>query len=237
MPKIRLEQCTPLENGAWALDPKQERHLTRVLRAYEGAMIEGLSQTGERLSLRLERRPDGMILREIGRIAEEPEIVRIHLLIGLLKSDQFGAVLRAAGELGLCAVWPVVSSRSVPRVEAGDALRKMLRWQAVIDEATKVSGSLVSPRIEPPALFADFDWTRLPEARYAALLSPGAVPLGSVKPPEELVFAVGPEGDWSPAETSVLLENGFVPVGLGRRVLRASTAAIIGCGWFRMMAG
>lgn len=240
MPKIRLELCTPLGEGLWLLDRAQERHLVKVLRAYEGAMIEGLLPNeagGERLLLRLEGTSAGYALREVERSSERPDAVRVHLLIGLLKSDQFDAVLRAAAELGLFAVWPVICARSVPRVANSEAPKKMARWQKILDEGTKISGSIYPPKAKRPIPFEALDWAALPASRYAALLTAGTVLLSEIsEAPDELVFAVGPEGDWSPEEQRALLENGFTPVGLGSRVLRASTAAIVGCGWFRLMA-
>lgn len=240
LPKIRLELCAPLGEGVWLLDRAQERHLIKVLRVYEGAEVEGLlpdGAGGERLLLRLDRTAEGFALREVERLRERPETVRVHLLIGLLKSGQFDTVLRAAGELGLFAVWPVVCARSVPRIPDSEALKKTARWQKILDEGTKISGSVYPPKARPPVLFEDLDWSSLPASRYAALLTAETTLLSDIpESSEELVFAVGPEGDWSPEEERALLENGFTPVGLGSRVLRASTAAIVGCGWFRLMA-
>lgn len=241
LPRIRLELCEALDDGLWLLDREQEHHLVKVLRAYEGAMVEGLlpdGTSGERFLLRLERTAKGMVLREVQRSWEEPEAARIHLLIGLLKSDQFDAVLRMAAELGLFAVWPVICSRSVPRLADGEASKKVQRWRKILDEGTKISGSIHPPKIQFPVHFMDIDWPSLPKTRYAALLTPQTNPLSNISDiPEELIFAVGPEGDWSPEEMQLLLDNDFAPVGLGRRVLRASTAATVGCGWFRLMAG
>ncbi|MFA7366623.1 MAG: RsmE family RNA methyltransferase [Synergistaceae bacterium] len=47
-------------------------------------------------------------------------------------------------------------------------------------------------------------------------------------------IAIGPEGDWSPSEIELLLKRGFKPVSLGKRILRASTAVAVACGWFSM---
>lgn len=241
LPRIRLERCKVLGEGLWLIDREQEHHLTKVLRTYEGAMIEGLLpkvEGDEKLLLRLERTTDGLALREVERTREEPETVRIHLLIGLLKADQFDAVLRGVAELGLFSVRPVACARSVPRFSDAEMPKKLQRWQKILDEGSKVSGSVRPPTIHPPIAFADIEWMSLPKARYAALLTPRTSLLSSVSNvPAELVFAVGPEGDWLPEEARHLLENGFGPVSLGRRVLRASTAAIVGCGWFRLMAG
>lgn len=240
LPRIRLELCRVSGDGLWLLDREQERHLVRALRVYEGALVEGLlpgEESDQRLILRLEKTAEGMALREAGCLEDEPEGVRIHLLIGLLKSEQFDAVLRMAAEVGLFSVRPVVCARSVPRIADSELPKKMRRWRKILDEGSKVSGFIRPPRMATPVPFAGVAWASLPRVRYAAVLTAQATPLSKLPSvPDELVFAVGPEGDWSPEETSALLDNSFAPVGLGRGILRASTAAAVGCGWFRLMS-
>lgn len=259
LPKIRLERCRESSAGVWLLDGEQARHLTKSLRLYEGALVEGLlggidasdcngrrlgkagrdGKNGRKFLLRLERRDGGYLLKEMGSSAESPDALSITLLIGLLKSDQFESVLRVSAELGVFAILPVECERSVPRIKDGDLDRKMARWRKIIDEGSKVSGAVIPPLLMKPVRFTGVDWRSLPHKRFAALLSPGTAPLkesycAPAEGPDELVFAVGPEGDWSEAEAASLLDNAFVPVSLGSRVLRASTAALVGCGWFRL---
>jgi 16S rRNA (uracil1498-N3)-methyltransferase len=159
------------------------------------------------------------------------------LLIGLLKQDQFESVLRVTAELGVSRVCPVVCERSVPRPDKAGAGTRMPRWRRILCEATKVSGSVRVPELSDPVAFRDVRWDELPEQRYAALLGVGADPIATARTaPGRIVFAVGPEGDWTDGEAAVLIERGFAPISLGPRILRASTAAIAGCAWFRMSA-
>ena len=239
LPKIRLERCIRENGGLWLLDKDQEKHLVRSLRSYEGAAVEGLlgdeEGGGRRIHMRLERGEEGYFLREIVALSEPREEPEITLLIGLLKPGQFDALLRSASELGVGSVLPVICERSVPRVAVSDIPKKIARWRKILDEGTAVSGSVYPPRISAPVKFGDIDWDALPEKRYAAVLSPGSRPISSVtRSAGRLVFAVGPEGDWSERESGTLISCGFVPVTLGRRILRASTAAIAGVAWFRL---
>lgn len=133
------------------------------------------------------------------------------------------------------AVFPLICERSVPRPVDSVLSKKTERWQRILDEGTKVSGAVIPPLISKPVGFGEFKWDALPASRYAALLVRGAQPISAVRATEsEIVFAVGPEGDWSAKEAEFLVENSFMPVSLGRRVLRASTAMAVGCGWFRL---
>ncbi|MDR3322434.1 MAG: 16S rRNA (uracil(1498)-N(3))-methyltransferase [Synergistaceae bacterium] len=234
-PRVRLEFCCREGDGLWALDPGQERHLTKSLRCYEGAMIEGLLQEGDGLKLlmRLEKIDGRRLLRAVEPIKQERAGPEVTLLIGLLKADQFDSVLRASSELGISAVHPVMCERSVPRI--GDELpRKMIRWRRILDESSKVSGFVCATKISPPKALCDFDWANVPDERYAAMLAASTRPISGVSPKGDVAFAVGPEGDWTDSEMSVLLKKNFVPLSLGPGILRSSTAAIVGCGWLRM---
>jgi 16S rRNA (uracil1498-N3)-methyltransferase len=242
LPRIRLELCSSSESDGkrlWRLDEYQERHLVKSLRCYEGAMVEGLLDEcgGVRILMRLERGPDCFLLNPID-VSEEPaDSLEMTLLIGLLKHDQFESVLRTSAELGVRAVRPVLCERSVPQPHGREMDKKMSRWRRILGEGTKVSGSVFVPELSDPVKFRDIEWDCLPGARYAALLSHDARPLAAVGAARGgIVLAVGPEGDWTDYEASMLLERGFAPVSLGRRILRASTAAAVCCAWFRMAA-
>jgi 16S rRNA (uracil1498-N3)-methyltransferase len=233
LPKIRLERCLSKGGGLWLLPGAEARHLVRCLRSYEGAAVEGLlEEDGARFLMRLERHGERYFLREVESGKEERSGFELTLLIGLLKAEQFDAVLRASSEIGVAAIIPIVCERSVPRLGELEAAKKVARWQKILDEGTSVSGAVFPPKISPPVKFADMELNGLPEPRYAAVLAPGARHISRAGSGGEVVFAVGPEGDWSERESSFLLENGFIPVTLGRRVMRASTAAIAGCSWF-----
>ena len=236
LPKIRLERCARESGGLWRLDGDQARHLVRSLRSYNGASVEGLlgDDGGRRILMRLERRAEEYFLREISTESEPRDDLEITLLVGLLKSDQFDAVLRSASELGVNSILPVVCERSVPRVAASDIPKKIARWQKILYEGTTVSGSVFPPHISPPVKFGNINWEALPEARYAAVISPDSRPISSIVcGGGALVFAVGPDGDWSERERDSLVSNGFIPLTLGGRIMRASTAAMAGVAWFR----
>jgi 16S rRNA (uracil1498-N3)-methyltransferase len=220
--------------GLWRLDQGQYDHLTKSLRSYEGAMVEGLLPDGggARIKMRLAKIGAEGFLREVALETAVRPGVSLSLIIGLLKSEQFDAVLRAVSELGVKAIYPVLCERSVPRIAPPDLPRKMARWQKILDEGSKISGFACPATIAPPAALSDLGWHMVPEARYAAILSPEAAAISTVGAKTEAAFAVGPEGDWTQGETEALLQRNFVPVSLGVGILRSSTAAIVGCGWF-----
>lgn len=231
-PRLRLEK-SELVDGVWRISPDEARHLVRVRRCCTGSIIEGLLD-GEKLLLRLRCDGDEVLAEELSRTSE-PLAREVCLLLALLKSDQLDISLRLAAELAVSKIHLLQCERSVPKLSGGRAGDKMARWQKILDEATKQAGAARTPLLETPRRFGELDFAALPQARYAALLSDAAVPIRQVKIEYPAVVAIGPEGDWSPLETRKLLENGFQAIGLGSRILRASTAVAVACSWLALL--
>ena len=232
-PRIRLEPCTPLGEGLYRLDEAQAHHLTRVLRCYEGALVEGLEARG-RVLLRLRVREGRVEAEEVQRVPQPVDLLRVVLLVGLLKADQMDPLLRSAAELGVAEIRLLACDRSVPRLEGSREEAKKGRWERIHHEATRQAGSLEPPRLLAPVPVDRTPEEGLPSRRFGAFLAPDTEPLGRFLPLGEAAVAVGPEGDWSDREVRVLRDRGFHPVGLGPRILRAATAATVACGALRL---
>ena len=103
LPRLRLEACVYLSEKEWLVDPDQQHHLTRVLRCKEGDRVEGLL-SGEKIVLSLCFHPNGLVVRECHRFELKRDNLEIHLLLGLLKADQFDIALRGSGRKRGCFV-------------------------------------------------------------------------------------------------------------------------------------
>ena len=206
-----LTGVLPLEEG---------RHLVEVLRAGVGDRFTVFDESREALAevvdlgppvryrILEERRPE----REVG--------VEVVLYVALLKGDKLSEVVRAATELGATRIQPLITRHSVPK-EMGEG--KLRRLKAVAKEAAKQSGRLRVPEVLPP-----IPLEAVPEVAQGLVAHVGAralvrevLDLG--KP---LALVVGPEGGFAAEEAALLRERGFTPVSLGRRILRAETAAL-----------
>lgn len=231
LPRLRLEKCA-YHDGTWLIDAQQAHHLVKVRRCYNGSFVEGLID-GEKVELRLLCTGDSVYAAEISREKEQPPYPELHLLLGLLKNDQFDDALRFAAETGVHSIHLLDCERSVPRYSMDKLEEKMSRWRKILDEATKQAGSTKPPVLYQPLKLEKIDMANIPQNRVAAILSKDACALdGLDRDKPSVAVAIGPEGDWSPAEIQVLLGHEFIPVSLGRRILRASTAVAVACGWF-----
>jgi 16S rRNA (uracil1498-N3)-methyltransferase len=155
------------------------------------------------------------------------------LLQGIGKGDKPEQVIRDATALGASRVIFVESRRSVVRV--GDrAEARRHRWRAVAVSAARQSGRGDLPGLEGPMTLEAALATLTPVA-LKLYLSPSATTrladaLGRLAPGDAVALLVGPEGGFDDAEVATASEHGFVPVALGRFVLRTETAAVAALG-------
>lgn len=232
LPRLRLEKCIS-KDGRWIIDQEQAHHLIRVRRCSTGSLAEGLL-SGEKVRLRISCEGEFVFAEELSREADTARSTELHLMLAMLKSDQFDQSLRFAAETGVHTIHLLACERSVPRYSGIKLKEKMLRWEKILDEATRQAGSASPPILLEPVSLMELDPGLLPDCRLAAMLSSDAQLLSITETTSPAAIAIGPEGDWSPSETGLLLESGFKPVSLGKRILRASTAVAVACGWFSM---
>ena len=160
----------------------------------------------------------------------------VQLALGMPANERMDWLVEKATELGAASLQPLHTSRSVLRLAGERAEKKQKHWQSVAVAACEQCGGNRVPPVAPVQDLAA--WLKaLPpaEAQTPALrcllsLAPGSVPLASALSNfprlAPVCFLSGPEGGLSPAEETLALAHGFVPVTLGPRVLRAETAAL-----------
>jgi 16S rRNA (uracil1498-N3)-methyltransferase len=148
-------------------------------------------------------------------------------------------------ELGVARIVPVVSARTIVRIESEDRDAKADRWMRIAEEATRQCGSAWCPEILLPcSLTESLSLVKATTPTFVAALTPEAKPLRECLlptancplPTAQAGWFVGPEGDFTPEELAQLLEAGAIPVSLGKSVLRTETACLYGlcvlnCAW------
>jgi len=152
----------------------------------------------------------------------------VTLAVGMPANDRMDTLVEKACELGVAAIQPLVCERSVLRLQGERADRKVAHWQGVAVAACEQSGRTRVPAIAPVQPLAAWLATLPPAAAgERLLLSLGEVaPLPAPAAARPIVALSGPEGGLGRAEEDLARGRGFVPVGLGPRVLRADTAPL-----------
>jgi 16S rRNA (uracil1498-N3)-methyltransferase len=153
------------------------------------------------------------------------------LALGLTKGDKMDFIVEKATELGVQTIAPLISQFTVPKLDARKIAQRTARWQKIALGAAKQCGRTRVPDVCPVAGFEDF--LRQPRGNTLKLLfweKEQEQTLHKVRAQERQVDAVtlmiGPEGGFSAAEAAKAQEQGYRAVGLGRRILRAETAAL-----------
>lgn len=223
----------PLQEGHLVDLPAGAVRHAQVLRLQPGAPVVLFNGHGGewRASIGHMGRSDVQV--RVGRHQpQEREIGwRVTLALGMPANDRMDTVIEKATELGVDAIQPLVTERSVLRLAGDRAVRKRSHWQTIAAAASEQCGRTRVPRIEP--VRALDEWiAALPDGTLQTrwLLSlRGAralAELAAAGAGGALIVLSGPEGGLTAAEEVRALECGFVAAGLGARVLRADTAPL-----------
>jgi 16S rRNA (uracil1498-N3)-methyltransferase len=168
---------------------------------------------------------DGSSGRVIGVAEQAPEPrTRVVAYPALLQRDKFESILQKLTEVGIAAICPVITERSLVRT-APDAGR-LARWGSILQEAAEQCGRGSVPALLPPLAFAAavehaeglrlLAYERERQQRLHEVLA---------ELPTCVSLFVGPEGGFTPEETHCAEQAGARLVSLGPRVLRAETAS------------
>ena len=156
----------------------------------------------------------------------------VHLLAGITANERMDWLVEKATELGVASITPLVAERSVLKLKGERAEKKLAHWQAVAVAACEQCGRNRVPVVHDAVDLAG--WLRAqatspaPGTRLLLSLRAGNGPLHAAAGAGTgaVVFLSGPEGGLSAAEEDLALAQGFAPVTLGPRVLRAETAPL-----------
>jgi 16S rRNA (uracil1498-N3)-methyltransferase len=227
LPRLFVER--DLDGASVTLDEDEAHYLGNVLRLSRGdnliafngrggerhASIDSLQRRGAVLELKAEHPP----------LPESP--LDLTLLQALPKSDAMDLIVQKATELGVRTLVPVYTEFSVVKLDSERSERRSLHWRKVAQSACEQCGRHRPLRIEATASLATGLELVSKVGTRLALEPSSERPFKLIEPPRDgLVVAIGPEGGFGAADLRRLDAAGFARVTLGRRVLRAETAAI-----------
>ncbi len=231
----------PLESGSIVDLPDDIGvHLAKVLRARSGDEImlfngDGRDFTGVIGSVRGKH-----VIAEIGaahRVETESRLA-ITLVQCLPRAEKMDFVVQKATELGVRRIVPVISQRSVVRLDEHRTQSKQSHWQAVAVSACEQCGRARLPTIESPVQLLNYLGGLAPSAHPRWVLEPLTAATARARLPLTVAeIAIGPEGGFAPDELEAFRLAGFSPLGLGPRVLRTETAAIAALVWLQTLFG
>jgi len=171
--------------------------------------------------------------------ATERELaVPVTVALGMPANERMDWLVEKATELGVHAIWPLHTERSVLRLDGERAERKRQHWQGIAAAAAGQCGRNRVPQIAPVQTLQAM-LARPDEGPRRLLLAPdaAAAPLASAAAGASALLCLsGPEGGLTPDEEAAARAAGFQPTHLGARVLRAETAPLALLAWIGLNA-
>ena len=223
---------TNWKSDSLTLDAEESHHCVDVVRLGVGNEVTVFDGAGrEALAEIAQAHRKGVILTIKEERQLSPRAAKIALGQAIPKGKNMELIIEKAVELGASDIYPLLTERTVVRLEGDEARKKQEKWQRIAIEACKQCGQSWMPQVHVPQSLGKFLQTRESvDLPIVAALDPAARKLdvilaGNAKPQSACVL-VGPEGDFSPAEMAQVLANGFLPWTLGPIILRAETAAL-----------
>ena len=228
MPRVFIS-AQLLNDERVTLDRAASRHLVKVLRLQVGAEVSIFDGRGTEIQGRIVRASTAGVEVALGQRRRVPlPPVRITLLQSVPRGDRMDIIVQKTTELGVTRIVPVLSSRGMVKPPPG----KTRRWRTIAQEAARQSGRADVPEVaEVTALDAALAGSA--EAGGTRLVlweEERALPLRRIfaqAPPLPVTLLVGPEGGFSQEEVASARAQGFRTVGLGPRILRVETAALV----------
>lgn len=238
MPDFRAyAPAVPANAAEIRLAPDESHHLVTVNRCGRGDPVVAFDGQGhEWLTECIDPAKGGAILKIKESRPAKSRPFEITLGQALPKGATMDDIVRQATEIGAVRVVPLLSERTQVHLDGERADRKVEKWRTAAIEAAKQCGNPWLPEIAPLQSFSAFLGLAPGfDLKLIASLHAGANTLKKVlasyaakhgHAPRRVLWLVGPEGDFSPAEMTAAISAGCAPVTLGPLVLRSDTAAV-----------
>jgi 16S rRNA (uracil1498-N3)-methyltransferase len=235
MPRLFVP-AEQLSGDSVELGGEAYRHLCRVLRSRVGDELVLFDGRGTEIDGRVSGIDGRRVTVVLGaRRQLATAAAAITLVQALPRGERMDLIVQKTTELGVARIIPVVGERSVAHPPASRARR----WQTIAEEAARQCGRADVPEILAPTSFAGgLELAGCP-TRLVLWEDERQLSMRSALPPEggALALLVGPEGGLAPGEVEQARAAGFTTVGLGPRILRVETAAIVAVALAQSAAG
>lgn len=146
------------------------------------------------------------------------------LCLPLLTDQKMSFVLQKATELGVDKIVPIITNRSIVKLDDKQQEKKLNRWHLICKEASEQSKRLTIPIVTEIKKIADLKFDGL---KMVCSTNKDSLPLKKViQKAQQIVFVVGPEGGLEQTEEKLLNDLGFISVSLGNNIFRVETVPI-----------
>ena len=153
--------------------------------------------------------------------------INIDVAMGILKNDKMNLAIQKLTEIGVKSIIPLKTERVVVRIN-----EKKEKWDTVARETLKQCRGVKFTEILPVKKLAEIDYKKYDKIIFAYENSNKSKSLSEIikQKDKNILYIIGPEGGITQEEVDFLKNNKAMEISLGKRILRAETAAIVVCG-------
>lgn len=213
--------------SSFTFDKEESKHIVKVLRKSVGDVLHITNGLGWMFDAEIINADIKKCQANISNAKQHPKRdYKLHIAVAPTKmNDRFEWFLEKATEIGIDTITPILCDHSERKVI------KLDRFEKILQSAMKQSLQCYLPTINQLTPFNNFVNQDFEGQKYIAHCedSDRKSLKSQLKPDQDIVILIGPEGDFSVKEIETALQHNFIPVTLGNTRLRTETAAIAAC--------
>lgn len=239
IPRIYIQE--PLASGnTVTLDKPASNHVSRVLRMRSGdplILFNGEGGEYRAIVAQTDRNHTTATLESFSPDNTESPL-SIILAQGISRGERMDYTIQKSVELGIHAITPLFTERSVVQLQGERLAKKQQHWQAIAISACEQSGRTRIPQIHVPRKFSDWLHDSILEGPGLVLAPDASQAIGTLpQPAHPVTLLAGPEGGLTQEEISLAQGRGFAGVRIGPRILRTETASLAACAALQTLWG
>lgn len=218
------------------IDRQQTHHIKKVLRLKTGDQVILFDGSGNEYTCTLHSCRDDIMLAQIESSRYHPNepSINVTLAQAVAKGEKMEYIIQKAVEIGVSAIIPFISERTVVALKDKKARPRVDRWQSIARESCKQCRRNIIPQVKP-IISLNSLLAGLPPDGRAIMLYEGEDRTGlkavinnikNTAPWPNITILVGPEGGFTPLEAEAARKHSVITAGLGPRILRTETAGL-----------
>lgn len=214
------------EIDSFILNESDIHHIKNVMRCKIGDNIEVVYEKNVYLCKITNFEPLSMEIIE--KVNNDSEMkIDLTIAVALVNEQKMDLILQKLTELGVSRIIPIKTERSIVKLDEKKEMKKICRWQTICKEASEQSKRVIVPKVSSIITIDELSRVNNKMKLICSLSGNSELPSNYLhKDMKEILFAIGPEGGFTCQEEKKLIENGFMPVSLGKRIMRVETAVI-----------
>lgn len=210
-------------------------HIKNVLRLEQGDWVVACDGEGTDYVSRIASLKSDCVTLTVEKVQPTGTELPTHIVLfqGMPKKDKLEFIIQKAVELGASEIVPVMTKRTVVKLQEPKKVKKKLeRWQAIAEAAAKQCDRGVIPVVHEPVTYKQalemakqLEYNVIPYELQDGIQTSREI-VAEACTQTSLGIFIGPEGGFEEEEVTLATEQGARPLTLGKRILRTETAGM-----------